>query len=109
MLTKAQLLADGCVLNRNMWIGDGWIWCRKCRAYQFHEAYSHSGESDCYEVCQTCGTYSGRLPLKGRSDARGSTYGDGAKPQQEAEAVTRRAIEGADAQATCSESTCNLQ
>jgi len=65
MLTKAELLADGCVPNPNMWIGDGWLYCKTCEAFQFHRALSHPGVGDCYECCLVCNTYTGRLPLKG--------------------------------------------
>ena len=65
MLTKAQLIADGCVPNQNMWIGDGWMFCRTCNRYSFHGAMSHQAEADCYEVCKVCDTYTGNLRLKG--------------------------------------------
>lgn len=64
MVTRADLIADGCVPNPNMWIGDGWFYCRACRVERKHEAYSHKGEADCYEVCKTCGTYSGRNAMR---------------------------------------------
>lgn len=64
MLTKDQLLADGCVPNPNMWLGDGWFYCRTCEQYTFHRAWSHKGEADAYEVCLICDTYTGRLPLR---------------------------------------------
>lgn len=65
MLTKADLIADGCVPNPNMWIGDGWLYCRTCERFQFHGAWSHPGETDCHEVCKVCDTYTGKLKLKG--------------------------------------------
>ena len=66
MLTKAELLADGCVPNPNCWIADGWMYCRTCEAYSFHSAFSHPGIGDCYEICKTCGTYTGRLSSSSR-------------------------------------------
>ena len=47
----------GVVPNRNMWIGNGWLHCAGCMDYRMHEAYSHPGTSDCYEVCGTCQRY----------------------------------------------------
>ena len=63
MLTKQQLIADGCVPNRNMWIGDGWFWCKGCEKYTLHRAFSHRGDSDCYEVCLECNQYHGSRQL----------------------------------------------
>jgi hypothetical protein len=58
-ITRAQLDAAGLVVNPNMWIGSGWLYCRICRDYRHHYAMSHRGKSDCYEVCKECETYSG--------------------------------------------------
>ena len=59
MLTLDQLIADGCVWNPHMWIGDGWMYCRGCEKYTFHRAWSHRGASDCFEVCLECQQYHG--------------------------------------------------
>ncbi|MEY2873477.1 MAG: hypothetical protein RLZZ373_848 [Pseudomonadota bacterium] len=64
MITRAQLEADGCVVNPCMWIGDGWFYCRTCDRSTRHVALSHRGESDAYEVCTTCDTYTGRGRLR---------------------------------------------
>lgn len=66
MLTKAELIADGCVKNPHIYIADGWMYCPTCQVWQFHEALSHLGLGDCYECCQTCGHYHGQHALKGR-------------------------------------------
>ena len=63
MLTKAELVTDGCVPNRNAWTGDGWFYCRGCEAYSFHRAFSHPGRGDVYAVCLVCDQYHGHLPL----------------------------------------------
>jgi hypothetical protein len=51
-------IADlGVVRNHHMWIGHGFFYCVGCQDYQYHDAYSHPGMSDCFEVCRTCQRY----------------------------------------------------
>jgi hypothetical protein len=47
----------GVVRNPNMWIGGGFLFCVGCQTYRTHDAYSHWGMSDCFEVCRTCQRY----------------------------------------------------
>lgn len=63
-ISRAELEADGAVRNPNMWIGDGWMYCKGCKRYTFHHAMSHPGERDCYEVCGDCDCYYGEEKLK---------------------------------------------
>lgn len=65
MITKAQLIADGCVRNPNMWLGPSWFFCKGCEQYAYHTAFSHPGAGDCYELCLQCNEYHGNLQLKG--------------------------------------------
>lgn len=58
--TRKVLDSLGLVVNRNMWIGDGWIYCKFCQKYTFHYAMSHKGKADCYEVCRECDNYTGK-------------------------------------------------
>ena len=69
MLTKAELIADGCVPNPHMWIGDGWMYCPRCQRYAFHQAWSRPGDYACYEVCPHCDTYNGQNSLRGTNAA----------------------------------------
>jgi hypothetical protein len=69
-LTLAQLTADGCVRNINM-PAPSRLYCRTCEAERTHHAYSHTGESDCYEICTVCQTYGGRNTLRGREVGAG--------------------------------------
>jgi hypothetical protein len=47
----------GVVRNPHMWIGGGFLFCVGCQTYRTHDAYSHWGMSDCFEVCRTCERY----------------------------------------------------
>lgn len=64
--TRAQLDALGLVENPHMWIGDGWMHCPHCRRYQHHYAMSTPGQSDCFEVCVGCQSYTGYRSPEGR-------------------------------------------
>ena len=59
VVTVAELREAGLIPNRHMWIGNGWMFCRVCNQYAYHDAWSHRGTSDCYEVCRECQCYSG--------------------------------------------------
>ena len=65
MVTLADLVDDGCVVNPHCWSGDGWIYCPGCETYRRHTVYSHPGLRDCFEVCQVCEQYHGTETLKG--------------------------------------------
>lgn len=52
--------ALGIVPNPHLWIGAGFFYCVGCRAYQYHDAYSHPGQADCFEVCRGCQQYYAR-------------------------------------------------
>lgn len=64
MITRTRLDRAGLVMNPHMWIGDGWFFCRTCSDYTRHYAMSHPGQADCWEVCGSCETYSGKLELQ---------------------------------------------
>lgn len=72
IVTRTELEAAGLVPNRHMWIGDGWIYCPLCARNTLHDAWSHKGDSDCFEVCKSCECYSGPNRLR-RDVADGET------------------------------------
>jgi hypothetical protein len=49
----------GLEVNPNMWLGGGWFYCAFCKEYTHHYAMSHKGQSDCFEICKKCDSYSG--------------------------------------------------
>lgn len=61
--TRAELVRAGLVVNQNMWLGSGWFYCPNCKAYRYHEALSHPGRADCFEVCRECHAYTGNHPV----------------------------------------------
>lgn len=74
-ITRAQLIADGCTVNPNMWIGSGFFHCPTCGGDRRHEALSHTGAADCYEVCLGCGLYHGRESMRAQIDAAREALG----------------------------------
>jgi len=67
ILTIEQLVKDGCVENPHMPLIDGGFqYCRTCLTYNYHDAMSHHGISDCYEVCRVCQTYTGPRQLRNK-------------------------------------------
>lgn len=52
-----ELVAMGLVLNPNMYLGDGFMFCARCNQYTYHFAMSHTGKSDCFELCKDCNSY----------------------------------------------------
>jgi len=60
ILTRLWLDKMGCIVNPNMWIGDGWFYCAVCKEYSRHYAMSHTElPGKCFEVCKKCNSYSG--------------------------------------------------
>lgn len=46
--------------NAHMWISDGFDYCKGCKRYTYHDAYSKSdAPQSCYEVCRECKKYYG--------------------------------------------------
>ena len=62
--TRQELDAAGKVVNRNMWIGDGWFFCKCCKRETPHYAMSTPKQADCFEVCRVCDNYSGNQPVE---------------------------------------------
>lgn len=65
IVTRPELVEAGLVPNPHLWIGDGWIYCRVCERYTFHQAWSvpQQAQPVCFEVCLSCNYYSGRYPV----------------------------------------------
>ena len=57
--TVQELESRGLIRNPNMWIGNGWFYCVVCSEYTYHFAMSHRNDSDCFEICKQCKSYSG--------------------------------------------------
>jgi hypothetical protein len=62
--TRQDLDKAGKVVNPNMWLGDGWYFCKVCKKYTFHYAMSTPKQADCFEVCRECDNYSGNQPVE---------------------------------------------
>ena len=58
--SRQELDTLGYSINPNMWLGDGWFFCKVCRQDTPHYAMSNSARLDCVEVCRHCDNYSGR-------------------------------------------------
>jgi len=56
--SRKELEAKGKVVNPNMWLGSGFMFCKVCEKYTYHYPMSTKGKSDCYEICEECDNYS---------------------------------------------------
>lgn len=57
VISRDELIRMGLVLNPNMYISDGFFHCPNCNHYTYHFAMSHSGASDCFELCKDCNSF----------------------------------------------------
>lgn len=62
--SRQELDKGDYTVNNNMWLGDGWFFCKVCKKYTFHYAMSHkTNRQECVEVCHECDNYSGNTPV----------------------------------------------
>lgn len=57
VISYDEMTSMGLVLNPNMYIGNGYMFCGNCNDYTYHFAMSHRGQADCYELCKDCNSY----------------------------------------------------
>lgn len=55
ILTRKELENKGYVLNPNLWLGSGYIYCSNCKDYHMHYGMSKSN-GDYVIVCFICDT-----------------------------------------------------